>query len=77
MNEEVGMLARVVCHKCKKDLKIKNIIPETIGIVIVVECCNHPECLEQKTKENPEYEKHLSDMLRVNPPDDSFMGKDI
>lgn len=71
------MLARVVCSKCQKDLKIRNVIQEVIGVVIVVECCNHPECTEKEPKENPEYEKHLSDMLMEDPPNDVFFGKDI
>jgi len=71
------MLARVVCDKCKRDLKIKRVIQEAVGTVIVIECCNGSECSKQIPEKDPQYEKHLSDMLRTDPPNDLFIGKDI
>ena len=71
------MLARVVCQKCGKDLKIKSISIEDSGILITLESCNDPECFKQESDKDPEYEKHLSDMLMVDSSPDLFMGKDI
>lgn len=71
------MLARVVCAKCKKDLKIKFTSIEDSGILIVLENCNDPECIKKVPDKNPEYEKHLSDMLMIESSPDIFMGKDI
>lgn len=71
------MLARVVCEKCGRDIKIKSISIEDSGILITLENCSKPECSKQESDKNPEYEKHLSDMLMVDSSPDLFMGKDI
>jgi hypothetical protein len=61
--KKVGMLARVVCSLCHKDLRVKEIKSEILGIVVTVESCRDPNCQEPQIEDNPEYEKHLSDMF--------------
>lgn len=60
------MRCRVVCDKCKNDLIIKSTSSGPVGIIIVVESCNNPECTKLVPEENSEYEKVLSDMVRFN-----------
>ena len=71
------MLARVVCSKCYRDLKIKLINVESLGVVIVVESCRGPECLSKHPEEDVKYEKHLSDLFTVESATDYFMGGEI
>lgn len=70
------MLARVVCHKCHKDLKIHTVNVEVIGIVVVVESCNSPGCTMLNPDESS-YERHLSDLLTIDINNDYFLGGEI
>lgn len=71
------MLARVVCNICKKDLKIKYIKTEEIGIVVIVESCQSLECAPATAEEHQEYDKHISDLFITDTLSDYFIGGEI
>ena len=71
------MLARVVCCKCHKNLKVKKIIEKGDTMTVIIESCSALACSATETLcDIKDFEKHLSDMLRERPFDDIFLEID-
>lgn len=67
------MVTRVICYKCKRSLKVKKIIEDDDGLIVIVESCNG--CMT--SKESPhrkEFEKHLCDMLIEEPRNEMLLN---
>jgi hypothetical protein len=64
------MLFKVLCNKCKKNLKIRKVYKEDLSFVLVVDSCNTPGCLLPHQPDNEsDFKKYLSDMFHIESSD--------